>query len=153
MFCVPYSPIMCVLCDCLQQMMGTCPRLREVVELFVDVIEDNPDRIDSSEMASYFESLLNFFLSTFSTELDDNNVTCFLVYVNTLTAVDTFQQVIEVHQDGNEQSPLLNALSIDMAKRILGDILTHPQGDEKPVLPLGIFYRKVHNTCMHRNLH
>ena len=85
-----------------------------------------------------------------STELNDNDVIRFLGYVNTLTTVDFFQEVSEVDHDADlmvevageghhpvkDQSPLRNALSTAIAKRMLGDILTHPQGVETPVPPL-----------------
>ena len=144
-------------------MKDTCPRLREVVGSFVDVIEDNPGILNGRDMTAYLENLLAFFFSPMSTELYDNDVMWFLGYVNTLTSVDIFQEVIGVDQDADlmvevageghhpvkDQSPLLNALSTAMAKRVLGEILTHPQGDEKPVPPLSIFHRKVGTQLMH----
>ena len=138
-------------------MKDTCPRLREVVGSFVDVIEDNPGILNGRDMTAYLENLLAFFFSPMSTKLNDNDVIWFLSYVNTLTSVDLFQEVIRVDQDADlvlemteeghhpvkDQPPLLNALSTAMAKQVLGDILTHPQGDERPVPPLSIFHRKV----------
>ena len=140
-----------------QQMRNKCPRLQEIVGSFVDVLEDSPGKLSGRDVTVYLENLLTFFFSPLSAELNDNDVMWFLSYLNTLTSVDVFQEVIEVHQDVDltlwvegegplpvtDQSPILNALSTGMAKRVLGEILTHLQGDEKPVLPLNIFCRKV----------
>ena len=140
-------------------MTDVCPRLREVV----DVIDRGA--LNENDLMAFLENLLAFFFSPLSTELNDNDVMWFLGYMNTLTSVDICQEVIEVEQDvdlvlevGGEdhhpvkdQSPLLNALSTAMAKRVLGEILTHPQGVEKPVPPLSIFHRKVGTSShMHR---
>ena len=133
------------------QMMDTCPRLEEIVTSFVHVIEGNPGTLSKNDVAAYLENLLTFFFSPVSTELNENDVIWFLGYVNTFTSVDSFQMFTAVHQDvaGEEpppvkdQSPLLNALSTAVAKQVLGEILTHPQGNEKTVSPLSIFYRKV----------
>ena len=137
-------------------MTSTCPRLREVVGSF------DPGLLKGSDVTAYLENLLIFFFSPLSTELNDNDVMWFLGYLNTITSVDTFQEVTEVDQDVDlmlevgedhhpvkDRSPLLNALSTAMAKRVLGEILTHPQGDEKPVPPLSIFHRKVGTQLMH----
>ena len=138
-------------------MMSKCPRLREIVGSFADILEDNPDKLSTRDVTLYLENLLTFFFSPLSSELNDNDVMWFLGYLNTLTSVDISQAVVQVHQDvdlvlqveGEEpvpkkdQSPLLNALSIGMAKRVLGEILTHLQEDETPDPPLSIFCRKV----------
>ena len=140
-----------------QQLKSKCPCLSEVVGSFVDILEDNPDKLSRRDVTLYFENLLTFFFSPLSSELNDNDVMWFLGYLNTLTSVDVSQAVIQVHQDVDlalrvegegpvpekDQSPLLNALSTGMAKRVLGEILTHLQEDEMPFPPLSIFCRKV----------
>ena len=150
--------VICNPCDYpFQQMMNTCPHLREIVGSFVNVVEDDPERLSKRDVTAYLENLLTFFFSPLSSELNENDVMWFLGYLNTLISVDISQMVIGVHQDVDltlqvegegpvtetDQSPLLNALPIGMAKRVLGEILTHPQGDEKPIPPLSIFCRKV----------
>ena len=139
------------------QMKNKCPHLQEIVGSFVDVLEDSPGKLSGRDVTVYLENLLTYFFSPLSAELNDDDVMWFLSYLNTLTSVDVFQEVIEVHQDvdltlrvegegslpGKDQLPLLNALSTGMAKRVLGEILTRLQGDEKPVPPLSIFCRKV----------
>ena len=138
-------------------MSGTCPRLREIVKSLEDIIEHNPDRLSRTDVTAYLENLLAFFFSPLFTELNDNDVIWFLGYVNKLTLVDIFQEVPKIHQDADlvskvaregphpvkDQPPLLNAITTAMAKRLLGEILTHAQGDSNPISPLGIFYRKV----------
>ena len=139
-------------------MKSKCPCLREIVGSFVDALDDNPeDKINRRDVTAYLENLMTFFFSPLSSELNDNDVIWFLGYLNTLTSVDISQAVVQVHQDEDltlqvegegpvpkrEQSPLLNALPTGMAKRMLGEILTHLQGDESPVPPLSIFCRKV----------
>ena len=137
--------------------MNKCPHLREIVGSFVDVLKDKPVTISGRDVTGYLENLFTFFFSPLSTELNENDVMWFLGYLNTSTSVGTSQLVTEVHQDVDltlpveregpqlerDQSPLLNTLSIGMAKRVLGEILTHLQEDEKPVPPLSIFCRKV----------
>ena len=138
-------------------MISKCPHLREIVESFVDILEDNLGKLSKRDVTVYLENLLTFFFSPLSSELNDDDVMWFLGYLNTLTSVNISHSVIEGHQDvdltlrveGEEpvpkkdQSPLLNALSTGMAKRVLGEILTHLQRDETPVLPLSIFCSKV----------
>ena len=128
-------------------MVNKCPHLREIVGSFVDILEDDPTRLSRSDVTAYLENLLTFFFSPLSSELNENDVMWLLGYLNTLTSVEDVDLTLQVEGEGpvteTDQSPLLNALPIGMAKRVLGEILTHPQGDEKPVPPLSIFCRKV----------
>ena len=128
-------------------MVNKCPHLREIVRSFVDILEDDPTRLSRSDVTAYLENLLTFFFSPLSSELNENDVMWLLGYLNTLTSVEDVDRTLQVEGEGpvteTDQSPLLNALPIGMAKRVLGEILTHPQGDEKPVPPLSIFCRKV----------
>ena len=150
--------VICNRCDYpFQQMMNKCPHLREIVGSFVDILEEDPERLSKRDVTAYLESLLTFFFSPLSSKLNENDVMWFPEYLNTLTSVDISQTIIGVHQDvdltlqvegegpvtDTDQSPLLNALPTAMAKRVLGEILTHTQGNEKPVPPLSIFCRKV----------
>ena len=138
--------------------MRTCPRLPEIVKIFLDVVKSNPNKLNKAEITAYLENILTFFFS--SVELEDNDVIWFLRYVNSLCSVGIIQNEMELSQDetmmameedssvtAKEQSPLLNVLSTAMAKRVLGEILTHPQGDEKVVSPLHIFHGKVMFMC------
>ena len=135
--------VICNPCDYpFQQMMNTCPHLREIVGSFVNVVENDPERLSKRDVTAYLENLLTFFFSPLSSELNENDVMWFLGYLN-----QDVDLTLQVEGEGpvteTDQSPLLNALPIAMAKRVLGEILTHPQGDEKPVPPLSIFCRKV----------
>lgn len=120
---------------------------------FVVVAKDNPDKLNKADTTAYLENLLTFFFSPQSVELEDNDVIWFLNYVNSLPSEDTFQDEMEFSMDEEimcvkgDVSPLLNALSNAVAKRVLGDILTHSQGDEKLVPPLYIFHSKVKPMC------
>lgn len=142
------------------QMIRTCPRLPEIVELFLDVVKSNPNKLTEADITAYLEHLFTFFFSPQSTKLEDNDVKWFLHHVNTLTSVCTSQDDMELSLDvdmifqaevgsvpAKGQSPLLNVLSTAMAKRLLRDILTHTQGSEKPVPPLHIFQKKVESLC------
>ena len=127
--------------------MSKCPRLREIVGSFADILEDNPDKLSTRDVTLYLENLLTFFFSPLSSELNDNDVRWFLEYLNISQAVIQVHLPLRVEGEGpvpkKDQSPLLNALSTGMAKRVLGEILTHLQEDETPVPPLNIFCGKV----------
>lgn len=134
-------------------MVGTLPRLPEVTASFLDVVKSNPKKLDQAEMTVYLENLLTFFFSPQSVQLEDVNVKWFLHHVNTMRSVRTSQNGMQLSLDEvmeedscaptEEQSPHMNTLSIAMAKRVLGDILTHRQGNEKLVAPLHMFCGKV----------
>ena len=142
--------------------MRTLPHLPEVTALFLDVVKSNPNKLEDAEMTVYLENLLTFFFSPQAVQVEDDNVKWFLHHVNTMCSVKTSQNGMELSLDEvmaedscvptEEQSPHMNALSIAMAKRVLGDILTHRQGDEVLVAPLRMFCGKVLNVHLSKHL-
>ena len=111
-------------------------------------------------MTVYLENLLTFFFSPHSVKLEDADVEWFLHHVNTMHSVRTSQNGMELSLDEvmeedscvspEEQSPHMNGLSIAMAKRVLREILTHPQEDE--MVPLHMFHGKVRNFHLSKHL-
>ena len=124
------------------------PNLFEIINSLLEAI---PPNFPKADVNSYLENLLNFFFSSGSMSVTENDIKCFLTIINEHLTLDNVAHDEEditstnTPEEGTKpkRSLLHNVLTPAMGRHFLRRILTHKKDNMKPVKPLCIFYKMV----------